>query len=186
MLSPSLSVTAGTLVIAIVGVFAIASPHEQDHRAGMSAETNGAGAVPVEVTGTGYGGNCGGGTFEEDGIIVRQYGALCEPTYQWSDPRLNGNVTWESNQDRYVDGSLLTIERMAISIENEDGAWRMRPSVVVAFPGSPRDVGPEVWVLDGEGGYDGLTAVLSVNHYDPHGFIIDGDLPRAPENASSK
>ena len=92
---------------------------------------------------------------------------------------------WASNSDRYTDGSGLTIEMVAFSFENDQGAWRMRPAPSPEFPDAP-EVGAEVWVLDGEGAYDGLTAVLVVDGFEPHGFIIDGDLPPAPENASAK
>ena len=61
----------------------------------------------------------------------------------------------------------------------------MRPLPFVEFPDAPATAA-EVWILDGEGAYEGLTAVLLVEDYVPHGFIIEGDLPPTPENASTK
>ena len=61
----------------------------------------------------------------------------------------------------------------------------MRPLPQVAFPDAPA-LNAEVYIMDGEGGYEGLTAVLLVKSYTPHGFIVDGDMPPAPENASTK
>jgi hypothetical protein len=185
MFSPAKAITAGALIFAIGGVLLIAQPFERPLGA-PGAATDESPAAPVAVTATSYAGGCPGAeTTETVGIIERTTGGYCNPTWDWSDDRLDGKVTWASNSDVYADGSGLSIGMLALSFENEDGAWRMRPLPVIEFP----DASPtaaDAWILDGEGAYEGLTAVLLVDYYVPHGFIIDGDLPPAPENASTK
>ena len=183
MLSPAKAITAGAIVAAVGGVFLIAQPFQQQGSVPGAAD---APTAPVAVTATSYAGSCPGDeTTETIGAIERTTGGYCNPTWDWSDDRLDGKVTWASNDDRYTDGSGLSIGMLALSFENDEGAWRMRPLPYLEFP-DVLDTGPEVWILDGEGAYDGLTVVLVVDEYEPHGFIIDGDLPPAPENASTK
>lgn len=143
-------------------------------------------AAPVAVTATSAPGPCPSeGTIEDMGRFERSVGATCQPTWQWSDERLNGTVTWAANGDEYTDGSDLWLGTFALSIENDEGGWRMRPIAQVEFPDAPQ-VTTEAWIMDGEGAYEGLTAVLLVADYTPHGFIIEGGTPPAPENASTK
>ena len=183
MLSPAKVITAGAIVAAVGGAFLIAQPFQQQ---GIVPGAADAPTAPVAVTATSYAGSCPGDeTTETIGAIERTTGGYCNPTWDWSDDRLDGKVTWASNDDRYTDGSGLSIGMLALSFENDEGAWRMRPLPYLEFP-DVLDTGPEVWILDGEGAYDGLTVVLVVDEYEPHGFIIDGDLPPAPENASTK
>lgn len=185
MFSPAKAILAGALVFTIGGAFLIAQPFDQGPGFPGAATEEGP-AAPVAVTATSYAGGCPGiPTTETNGFVTRTVGSTCRPTWGWSDERLNGTVTWAVNEDVYTDGSDLTIEMLALSFENEDGAWRMRPLPVVSFPDAP-EVAADVWVLDGEGAYEGFTAVLLVENYLPHGFIIDGELPPAPENSSTK
>jgi len=184
MLSPSKAITAGAIVFAIGGVMLIAQPLERPPVA-SGAATDGP-APPVAVTATSHAGPCPGADMTETiGFVERTTGGYCHPTWDWSDDRLDGTVTWASNGDHYTDGSGLTVEGLSMSFENDEGAWRMRPLPLLEFPDAV-DTGADVWILDGEGAYEGLTAVLVVDEYEPHGFIIDGDLPPAPENASTK
>ena len=143
-------------------------------------------AAPVQVTGTSAAGGCpDAGTTEDMGLFERTVGGTCLPTWRFSDERLNGTATLVANEDNYTDESGISVGTFALSIENDEGGWRMRPGFWLEFPDAPQ-VGAEVWVLDGEGAYDGLTAVLLVEDWTPHGFIIDGGTPPAPENASTK
>jgi len=114
-----------------------------------------------------------------------------------SDPRLEGTVTFVANEDIYHDGSGLEIGNSAISIENDEGVWRQRPNLFVGFPGQTEvSTEVEMLVLDGEGGYEGMVAVIEyllaedggddLHPQRLHGFIIDGAFPPDPENASTK
>ena len=186
MFSP-VSALAGALVFALGGAFLITQPFSQPEPAPAAEGT--AAPVLVEVTGTSRPGGCSGVaeiTSTESGY--QSIGHSCNPTWKFSDPRLNGTATNWTNLYSYAqEGDTVNIESWALVIENDEGAWRLRPTARVAFGGSSAEpLWPQIWLLDGEGGYDGLTAVLTVDNYEPHGYIIDGDLPPAPEIASLK
>jgi hypothetical protein len=184
MFSPAKAITVGALVFALGGAFLIAQPFDQQGSV-PGAATDAEAATPVAVTATNSAGSCSAGTVETLGGVTASRGGTCQPAWTWSDERLNGTVTWAENVDRYTDGSGLSVRTFALSVENDEGGWRMRPLPQVEFPGAPA-VAAEVWVMDGEGAYEGLTAVVLVEGYEPHGFIIDGSTPPPPENASTK
>ncbi len=185
MFSPIKAITAGSIVFAIGGAFLIAQPFGQQGSV-PGAAMDPAPAPPVEVTATSSAGPCPGEpTTEAVGDVTQSRGGYCNPHWSFSDERLNGTVTWSASQDEYLDSGV-TVGTLAISIENDGGGWRMRPR---PFIESPRygDSSGGTWVLDGEGDYEGLVAVLlEVEPYTLHGFIIDGELPPPPENASTK
>jgi len=213
MFSPAKAITAGVLVFAIGGVLLIAQPFDQQGGSVPGAEAPI--AAPVEVTGRfidAY------GAYEQQGgdmeTLPGESGVFTNSgTVSASDPRLEGTLAFIVRQQGFVGNGLETSERLtaacetdadcadgggpylwvhhrANSIENDEGVWRQRPSVGAFFPCS---AGSDTWVdvYDGEGGYDGLIAVLefsdsggSVPFY---GFILDArQLPPAPENASTK
>jgi hypothetical protein len=149
------------------------------------------GIAPVEVTGEiRDGGPCPVAPTEEvAGGVARLRGGYCNPTYTWSDRRLEGTVTWSTNEDTYLDGGF-NLGSLAFSIENDAGGWRSRPFLLVEFPG-PSASDAITWVLDGEGDYEGLFAVLEwpdaeARGSEVHGYIIEGDFPPRPENASTE
>jgi len=148
-------------------------------------ETDAEAAAPEAVTATSTPGGCGSPTTETLDGLTRYREYTCRPSYTWSDPRLNGTVTAGWNNDDYTDAIDLNVGTFAISIKNDQGGWRMRPIFSVQFPGAV-EVGAEAWILDGEGAYEGLVAVLVSEGFAPHGFIIDGDIPPPPENASTR
>ena len=52
--------------------------------------------------------------------------------------------------------------------------WSLRPIYWLENPGAA-DTQSGVWMLDGEGAYEGLTAVLVQEGFDTfYGFVIDG------------
>ena len=139
-------------------------------------------------------------------------GSIPGSNWSMSDPRLEGTVLRiaESNE---ISGPLLAAFDAAcaeeddcdapsvitqirvLSIENAEGAWRERPRFVTTFPGSAFDHPfHDSWmtVLDGEGAYDGLVAVLQVTNSEAsgqtyHGYVIDAAfLPPTPENARAE
>jgi hypothetical protein len=159
---------------------------------------------PVEVTGTIHtGGGCSqevlGG--EPTATSPEQRRFTCRSTTRMSDPRLDGTAlyiyeNWLYDgtdlpvfegcaEDPECEEPSLFLESGALSIENADGAWRGRPVLnpFVGFPGYGEEA--QLMVLDGEGAYEGLTAFLRVAD-ETHGFIIDGEFPPNPENASTK
>ncbi len=106
-----------------------------------------------------------------------------------SDSRLSGIATWMTSDDRYLGAANASVGYDTLSIENEDGVWREVPQIRIEFPGAS-EADTSVTVLEGEGAYEGLVAVLQVTAGDAgreyEGFIIDGGLPPFPENASAK
>jgi hypothetical protein len=187
MFSPVKAINAGALIFALGGVLLIAQPFDQQGGSVPGAATDEERAAPVEVTATSSAGACPvGATTEVVGGVRQSRGGYCNPSYTWSDPRLDGTVTYSTSDDGWLGESGVHIGSWAISIENDEGAWRMRPVPYIDFPGLS-DPSGETWILDGEGAYEGLIAVLrEVEAYTPHGFIIEGEFPPPPDNASTK
>jgi hypothetical protein len=196
MLSPVKAITAGAIVFAIGGAFLIAQPFQQQSSVpGAEADF----APPVEVTGTsaspwGCTETDYEGSFEDNGVDARLFSCSTETGMPWSftDPRLEGVVT-RTNEESYIDlgdGSEMYIAQSAISIENDGGTWHERPRqwLLRDFDFLP----DEVIMLDGDGEYEGLVAVLRATGpngalSDFHGYIIDERMyPPAPENASTQ
>ena len=145
--------------------------------------------APVEVTGKFVDLTCGGSAGTRSGPRVEGGQTTCEVDNEWSDPRLEGTETYTSNEFRYLGGSGLTIGHYVHDIVNDDGAWRMRPQFRFESFGQGPENFSGTWVLDGEGAYEGLIAVLAKGSDDSdpvRGFIIEGDLPSAPEEGSTE
>ena len=157
---------------------------------GIAAQetTDDAVGAPVEVTGTSVLVGCPDpGTTEASGIFERTIGGTCQTDWTFSDERLSGTGTMVANEDTYTDGSGIGFGIHALNIENDEGGWRMRPGYWLESPDTPDAFSLQVWVLDGEDAYEGLTAVLFVEDLgNPHGFIFENELPPPPENASTK
>ena len=203
MFSPAKAITAGAIVFALGGVMLIAQPFDQQGESVPGAATDGY-IAPVEVTGTsaspqGCTGNDYEGEFEGIGADLRIWACSTERGMPWSmsDPRLEGTVE-RINEESLIeleDGTTLYIAQSAISIENDDGAWRERPRqwLLPDSYGTTFDWLPdEVVVLDGDGEYEGLVAVLRATGprgplSEFHGYIVDERLyPPAPDNASTR
>ena len=186
MFSPTRVIATGLLTLAVAGVI-IARPIHQPAQVAPGAQSATEPAAPVEFTGTGSDRPCEvPATTEADGPVAHTRGASCGPTYSFSDARLNGTVTWLANDDEYTDGSGLVIQSVAMSIENDDGAWRMIPVLSVNAPGTIEYDAIRQFFLVGEGAYEGLVAVVDgFRTNELHGFIIDGELPPPPENGYS-
>jgi hypothetical protein len=187
MFSPTRIIAIGVLTVAVGGAMVIARPFHQPGEVAPGAESAAEATAPVEFTGTGSDGTCEiPATTDIDGPVAHTRGASCGPTYSFSDPRLEGTVTWSSNDDEYTDGSGLFIQSVAMSIENDEGAWRMIPILSAKWPdrGTIADDATRHFFLVGEGAYEGLIAVVDGFRTDRlRGFIIDGELPPPPENA---
>jgi hypothetical protein len=187
MLSPSKALIAGALVFGIGGVMLIAQPFDQQGRNVLGAA---APASLVEVSGSGTGGPCPvEGTISEGESVRTTRGGYCNPVWNMSDPRLDGTVTWATNYDDFLlDDSGLSVSVLGISIVNEEGAWRMMPEVRFETPDVVPGAVPAQFVLVGEGAYEGLYAVLASTDLGDtngtlQGFIVQGEIPPAPEAA---
>jgi hypothetical protein len=190
MFTPTRIIAVALLTFAVGGALVIARPFGQAEEVAPGAESATQRAAPVAFTGTGTDGPCEvPATTDVDGPVAHTRGASCGPTYSFSDPRLEGTVSWLANDDEYTDGSGLFIQSVAMSIENDDGAWRMIPIVSAKWPDPDPDQqaieydATEHFFLVGEGAYEGLMAVVDgFGTNELHGFIIDGELPPPPEN----
>ncbi len=86
------------------------------------------------------------------------------------------------NSDDYHSG--VTVGNLAVSVVNDEGAWRMVPEVffetlTAGWPSGPL---PTQFVMIGDGAYEGYYAVFTFHHQDGsdgtlEGFVIQGELP---------
>lgn len=191
---PAKFVALSVLALAVGGALAIARPFHQSEGSVPAAETGAQSADPVAFTGTATeqatipqepgSSSCQVPATQVEGGVAHTRGASCGPSYSFSDSRLDGTVTWSSNDDEYLDGSGLVIQSVAMSIENDEGAWRMIPILSVNAPGTFEFDAVRQFVLVGEGSYDGLVAVVDGFRSDQlTGYIIEGELPPVPGNA---
>jgi RNA polymerase sigma factor (sigma-70 family) len=142
-----------------------------------------------------YGEEMRSGTAEVvDGVLEnRGYAERAFDNDSPSDPRLRGNLSLAFNTNRYGASGGISVDSIAIRIENEEGAWQQMPMVSPVFPGE--DSKNEVGVFVGEGAYEGLIAVVRIatrditstnGGWELHGYIFDGELPPAPEPVLSE
>lgn len=205
MLSPVKAITVGALVFAVGGVLLIAQPFDQQGSVpGANAEV----APPVEFTAMLASGPCEGGTREWVGDAQQFRGETCKVWWEPSEPMLEGAGTLSLNSNGYRDVSGFRVTTLVHGIVNEQGAWRERPRVTDNDEDWSGVLDSFTLVMDGEGDYEGLAVVAEAEWTDldlvgedfewpdgsyatsetwhVRGFIIDGGLPPAGENASTK
>jgi hypothetical protein len=209
MSSPVKAVGQGALAFALGGVLlAATSSGPPGDSAPGSAGDDMLAAPPVEVSGE-LVRTCGAGPQGDpvsreyvDGIEHAREWMCAGLTYRWSDPRLDGRIVDTGNSDMYVDEPdacdpwkegchAILVHTRTITIENADGAGRMRAPLVFISTDYPADRDAPgwltvpfgaTWVLDGEGAYGGLVAVIRIDVTGTaHGAIIDGDVPPPPQ-----
>lgn len=139
---------------------------------------------PVEFQGRwSYGGGLQGGAIDlhDDGWLEQHDQGWALGITEPGDPRLDGRLTLRASA---IQKAGTEIWNGAFRIENETGSWQQRPMIQsVKLSGEPE---PMTWtaVFDGEGGYEGLTAVMGITRrsagWDVEGVVIDGALPPAP------
>ncbi|MFO7533286.1 MAG: hypothetical protein R6W93_12555 [Candidatus Limnocylindrales bacterium] len=189
MLSPSNVIVAGALVFAVGGAFLIARPLGPSEAEMPAVTADESMTAPVEFTATWvYGPQRRAATDdslqeslgEGDGV-VNATGAVFRPVVtETSDPRFDGEVTFIENTDTYGG---FTVQKAAWRIETADGAWWSEPTLAIDyFDGAPPST---TTVLRGEGGYEGLTAIATIEGQgagmEVRGVVLDGDLPPDPD-----
>jgi len=185
MFSSARAITSGAIVFAIGGVLLVSQPFDQQSGSVLGAE---AAAAPVAFTGTGEEGPCPvNGTEDETDSVLRVRGGYCNPVFTSSDPRFRGTVTWAGHEDEYLDDSELWVGVVSRSIVNDEGAWRMLPIYEFAAPDVTLEFdvpqSQDIWV--GEGGYEGLFAVLAWDDAGFEGYIVEGELPPVPQTSTT-
>lgn len=203
MFSPAKAITATALAVAVGSVLLIAQPFDQGGSPVPSAVGDGAIAPPVEVTGSIAFDGCRRSFEGEPGAETTLAGSkdeyTCLGAVAMSDSRLGGSVTalldnvwFEGNgldaSETLMSGCAASTEcetpwletrHITSTIENADGLWRERPRVELAWEGSSQPDRQAI-MLDGEGAYEGLIAVLETTSISEtsdslsvFGFILD-------------
>lgn len=134
---------------------------------------------------------------DETRTVYREHGRVTEMTFDSSDARLSGKVVAAGNRLVSRDGSF--VEAETYEIANADGRWTGQATGrLSARPASDLVIGngllppapdhQDVVLLRGEGGYDGLSAVVDIDWSQQpltaSGTIFVGELPTAPEVAA--
>lgn len=131
------------------------------------------------------------GTWSEVPGIDRLHGAVYEDEIEWNDPRLSSVVHITENLDihyREDDGDAWAWVG-SIRLEDEQGAWTGTEYGMGEWPGDDLILQPRMMLLEGDGAYEGLTAMLQrrwevgdPNHYATvKGYIFEGGLPPMPQ-----
>jgi|GEM_PF-2014598 len=190
MLSPAKAITAGALVFALGGVLLIAQPFDQQS-AVPGAETEA--IAPIWVTGTvTFAPSCSGPDSEMVGDVRRDWSNECSPqTWTATDPRLTGEVAFRWNSDIYqTDAGTVEVNTSASYLRNDDGGWVCSSSPLWkgSGPSTTEAVTGDNAKCVGEGGYEGLSALLAREKGPGPGYsaefvglIFSGDFPPLPE-----
>jgi hypothetical protein len=103
-----------------------------------------------------------------------------------SDPRLSGIWTYIRNLRHTTRGTPAEfgVSVQSVRVENEGGTWLgRREGFRVA--GEPFEYGTDWTVLEGQDGYEGLTAIVvpgeDREEYDGVGVIFDFEMPTMPD-----
>ena len=113
---------------------------------------------------------------------------------EWSDPRLPSRMHFLHDQvggyATHPEGEAMAMQMAsAVRLEGPDGDW-VGTGWALAWMWGSEEEHEEDWVellaLDGEGGYEGLSATLTSTGHGgvpgPYeGFIFEGDLPKWPD-----
>jgi hypothetical protein len=139
----------------------------------------------------------GSTTENDDGTIVSAGGGWMWNSRESSDPRFAGPLVLTYTEIRYPDlGGGIGVG--GYRIETDEGAWQQVPTASVGWDKDsalwasgelPPADNIQFWTFIGEGGYEGLTAVVQET-WQPggvdrlvqfDGYIFEGDLWDAPE-----
>ena len=126
-----------------------------------------------------------GSATAESGAVLTE-GVGFQQTWEASDPRLSGSVSYAGNWLRYPGTGELQVEASSVVLDNADGRWRGIGTGMVAG-----DLSMETTILRGEGGYEGLTAYVMQDWAQglPAAFtaaIFPGEMPVSPEPPSAE
>jgi hypothetical protein len=127
------------------------------------------------------------GAFDEElgqmrGLVV--YGAPVEA----SDPRLSGlyNYVVNGNGQKLSTPDYALVESRSWRMENDGGAWTGTTTWVEVGPGTegPPAMAAEAGILIGEGGYEGLIAIMHGDYGEGNqgeAVILEVPVPPIPE-----
>lgn len=114
-----------------------------------------------------------------DGVTELTGWAHRTTTRDATDPRFEGEMVYTCDSLEYAAGQG-TVWDCAFRIENAGGAWQNYPVYKLTLPDG--SFSTFTAAFDGEGGYEGQTAIVEISEvagqgYTFHGLILDGDLP---------
>jgi hypothetical protein len=185
MFSPVKAIAAGALVFALGGVLLIAEPFSQQPAVpGAEVEP----IAPTWVTGTvEFAPSCSDPDAKVNLVVIEYRNGECSPqTWTASDPRLTGTVAYRWNDDTYrTDEGALSVNKSASYFRNDDGGWVCSSTNLTKGSGlfSEPTTG-ETATCVGEGGYEGLSALLVIDGaarpQTIEGLIFSGDFPPPP------
>jgi hypothetical protein len=148
--------------------------------------------APAWVTGTAsvVGTTCGAPTTTSSGEgVASEWGLRCTgQSWEMNDPRLTGTAAVEWSQDIYdvADGERMAILVERYDLQNDLGSWVCRSDAVFApYSGTLSSASDAETILcRGDGGYEGLTAILigdwTTLPAPMRGAIFPGEPPPMP------
>jgi hypothetical protein len=182
MLSRSKATLASALILAVSGVAVVPQPSgAQSGSPGPATEDVG----PTWVTGNfqSVDGSCSRAGSSSDGGVTRS-SYECVYIATSSDPRLSGDMSRPWIEDTYqTDDGAISVGTEAAYLQNEGGGWACTS---VYLSKNEELLTEYTFTCIGDGGYQGLTAVLVADPTvevgeDFVGLIFGGDVPPVPE-----
>jgi hypothetical protein len=186
MLSPARTIITAALVFGVGGVYLIAQPLQQQSTVpGANVD-----AEPVWVTGNNtLASSCTGPNTGSDakwnGVARHDWNYVCSPqTWTASDPRFSGEAAAVWNDDVYqTDNGFNAVNVSARYLQNDAGGWTCTSSNLFEnFGLFPTSLTGETATCVGQGGYEGLSAILVLDDsagYPFVGLIFPRRLPAA-------
>jgi hypothetical protein len=180
----------GTVILVLLGGISLVT----------LAQDDGDGIAATHVTGTMVGVErlkaSGSNTSADDFSHMTGYGAVAERDMEWSDPRLPSLMRVSANWDRYGvverDGVGAAFSQVqSIRLDGSDGAWTGTVYGLLEET-TQSETYPQtvLMVLEGEGAYEGLSAMLRSTYEEPpafpgiadwEGYIFEGPMTPIPE-----
>jgi ABC-type sugar transport system substrate-binding protein len=122
----------------------------------------------------------------DDSGVLHELGRKLTMTWESSDPRLSGEVTYDGNRDMYS-GNLdfgVTVGTETFEIVNDGGRW-IGQGTGWSIPSQSAG---DVVLLQGQGGYEGLSALVHIDWSDWSigAIIFPGEMPSPVEPAPSE
>jgi hypothetical protein len=151
---------------------------------GATAQSSPPATGPTPVSGQIQFGACPESSVTRAEGVMQTRGLVCHPVIlEMSDPRFTGATTVVVSIDDRP--GALTQFHFAFRIESEDGAWQQVPTIVFAGPDGEHSTA--TIEFQGEGAYQGLTAVVELDLtgevWDVQGYIFEGEIPPLPNAA---
>lgn len=113
--------------------------------------------------------------------ITYDEGSGFTATWEWSDPRLSGEVAFISNRSIFEErpGSQLAVGSESFVVTNDGGRWVGQAIGMQVFDQAAYDT----IVFRGEGGYEGLSAVMVIDYTKgtQNAVVFPGEMLPMPE-----